>query len=434
VTLLPPTGTISFIMDCDTTGVEPDFALVKEKQLAGGGSMRIVNQAVPEALCRLEYADVDILSMLEWIEVHGALPVKDDERPGMPRCILSGERTIFACAGDIAPEDHVRMVAAVQPFLSGGVSKTVNMSNGATVDDVDRVYRLAASLGLKSISVYRDGSKLSQPLSAGKTMGQNSPDYLSQDRVRDGGVTWVREPIHGSPRTPDDFQGVTAGETAISKLARGEREYLPWRRDCGWTQKIKIGEHGQSVYLRVSEYPDGRPGEVFLEIAGEGSTLRALANCLAISISMGLQRGVPVAEYVDQFVGTKFEPAGAVEGHDRIRFASSIADYIGKELGISYAGRDDLAPPPRPPIEESVALIAEATERADVDAAWQAVSGSKVAAYRPKIADTSVFRGHAATSPWRLTGDLCPKCGSLLRRNGTCRSCSNCGYDEGCSG
>lgn len=400
VTLLAPTGTISFVMDCDTTGVEPDFALVKHKSLAGGGSMRIVNQAVPEALRRLGYHEVDVQMMLASLEQCGVLPTRDDDRRSVGTPYLPDDSlAIFACAGDIAPEDHVRMVAAVQPFLSGGVSKTVNLPRDATVDDVDRVYRLAASLGVKSVAVYRDGSKLSQPLSAG-----GSHEFREAD--------------------PGPLQA-----DAPAPLARGEREYLAWRRNSVWKQKIKIGDHGQTVYLDVSEYPDGRPGEMFLEIAGQGSTLRSLADCLAIAISLGLQYGVPVEKFVDKFVGTKFEPAGYVEGHDRIRFASSIADYIARELGITYAGRDDLANAPAP-IAEAITRIAEVSEHLVLaDPNWLASAGQLVAHESP--AQRGVRDGAAS---WQPTGDPCPQCGEMLRRSGTCRTCPSCGYDEGCGG
>jgi ribonucleotide reductase alpha subunit len=381
VTLLAPTGTISFVMDCDTTGIEPDFALVKHKSLAGGGSMRIVNQAVEEGLRRKGRSESWISEALAEIEWTDKLKFTDSVE--------------FACANDIAWEDHVKMVAVVQPFLSGGVSKTINMPRDATVDDVDRAYRLAHQLGVKTISIYRDGSKLSQPLSSRRDESTEQAERVA-------------------PRESIEY---------LERLPRGAREYLPWRREAGWTQKIKIGQDRQSVFLRVSEYPDGRPGEVFLEIAGEGSTLRALANCLAISISVGLQRGVPVAEYVDQLVGLKFEPAGYVEGHSRIRFASSIADYIGRELGISYAGRDDLANAPAP-IAEAVERIAEHSERLDEEWRLSVKDNEQLVAHGNQTTTMSKY--------FEQTGDMCPGCGALLRRAGTCRSCPNCSWSEGC--
>jgi ribonucleoside-diphosphate reductase alpha chain len=464
VTVLAPTGTIGFVMDCDTTGIEPDFALVKEKKLAGGGSMRIVNQAVLEALRRLGINQYNIDRGLRQIEEVGHL---DKDEP---------YADVFACAGDISPEDHVKMVAAVQPFLSGGVSKTVNLPRDATVDDVDRVYRLAARLGLKSVSIYRDGSKLSQPLSAGKkeayvlnVVGMTDPglrmaspvdgvdaseifDSENQAGARPDSPDVVRTPGPSPERVapsdgvsgPHDFSSLDENQkwlankiAAISLdalrdrgpiLSRGQREYLPWRRERCWSQKIKIGQDRQSVYLRASEYPDGRLGEIFLDIAGEGSMLRTLANCLAMAVSVGLQHGVPVTEYVDQFVSLKFEPAGYVEGHARIRFASSIADYIGRELGIAYAGRDDLANAPTP-IAEAVERIAEASAQRDQE--WQAEEEKRLVAhvpYAPRLPDG----GPGPHASWKPTGDSCPMCGSLLRRSGTCRSCPNCAYDEGC--
>ena len=493
VTLLAPTGTISFVLDCDTTGVEPDFALVKRKALAGGGSMSIVNQAVPVALRRLGYDETEVAIIQGQVVAHGH-PITEFSKQSIVNCHLRPEHAaVFACANDLAPEAHVGMVAAVQPFLSGGVSKTINIPRGATVNDVDLVYRLAQQLGLKSVSVYRDGSKLTQPLASGvdravansppacPDVNQEPPDhdegtlarYAAGDYRRDAPSADVKMAKFGAdlssrqqPLGPghsevlakvlaDNLEGIyvksdddrasdmltEAADFIAATLAkpdprawrqllayakeqgglkRGEREYLPWRRERGstWRQKVKIGDHGQTVFVDVSEYADGRPGEVFLEISHEGSTLRALADCLAIAISIGLQYGVPVEKYVDKLVGTRFEPAGYVKGHGRIRFASSIADYIGRELGITYAGRDDLANAPAS-VEESVERIAEASARLEAtDPGWLASAG-RVAAY------------HASGTP---SGDPCPTCGELLRRTGTCRSCANCGYNEGCAG
>ena len=395
VTLLAPTGTISFVMDVDTTGVEPDFALIKHKELAGGGSMEIVNRAVPEALRRLGYGE----GVVAGIEAHLA---REKTLVGCSLLRL-GHDAVFACAGDISPAGHVAMVAAVQPFLSGGVSKTINLPRTATVEDVSRVLLLAYRMGLKSVSLYRDGSKLTQPL-------------------RSAVAAAVPAPSDHGEILADVLQAVAV--EAARPLARGEREYLPWRRDRVWKQKVKIGQHGQTVFLDVSEYPDGRPGEIFLEISNQGSTLRALADCVAIAVSIGLQYGVPIEKYVDKFVGTKFEPDGYVEGHDRIRFVSSIADYIGRELGIAYCGRDDMADAPAP-IDEAVERIAAVSERLDAD--WVS---KRTAELSPALA------AHSSQTPPRavLTGDTCNYCGALLQRDGTCRKCPNCHWTEGCGG
>lgn len=365
VTLLAPTGTISFVTDCDTTGIEPDFSLVKHKQLAGGGTMKLVNRAVGAALRHMEVPEEVVAAAEVYVAETGALD-------GFPIDLTEAERAVFDCSvpthvGGRYLEylSHVRMVAAVQPFLSGAVSKTINLPRHATVADVDRVYREAHRLGLKAVAPYRDGCKLSQPLNV------------------TGSLIKVVELNAGTP------------------LPRGVREYLPWRREGGVTQKVKIGE--QSVFLTINPYPDGRPGEFYLILSHEGSTMRAMAELVAMMGSLALQYGAPAAELVDRLVGTRFEPAGFVEGHDRIKVASSIGDFVGRELGITYCGFDDLGQvSPASPIEalrtETVALDKRAV---------------------------GVALGY--------TGDVCPECGNAtMQRAGACLVCATCKATTGC--
>lgn len=369
VTLCAPTGTISLVADCDTGGIEPDFSLIKYKNLAGGGSMTIINAAVEEALTRLGYNDDHARDILAYV----AEDLSDDPKVKRPRgflegcpALLSEHLPVFDCTNPapgssryLRPMAHVLMVAAAQPFLSGALSKTINLPNAATIADVDLVYREAHCLGLKAVALYRDGSKLSQPLSsrAEKSLKNRS----------------------------------------LPGLPRGVREFPPWRREDGYTQKVKIGERAQSVFLTVNRYPDGRPCETFLELAGEGSTMRSLANLVAVAISVGLQYGVPVEEYVNRFLGVKFEPAGFVEGHDRIKATSSIADYVARELGITFLGSDELAQVTPSIVHEPAAI---------------------------DLKKIGIVGGY--------TGDICAECGNAtMRRSGTCLTC-DCGANTGC--
>ena len=350
LTLLAPTGTIGLVMDCDTLGVEPEFSLVKIKNLAGGGVIRIVNKSVDAALGRLGYDNPTIMKIEKYIAEHGTLEGCQD--------LKTEHLSVFDCAVPapgserfISAEAHVRMVAAVQPFLCGAVSKTINMPRSATIGDVDMIYREAHRLGLKAVALYRDGSKLTQPLAASGA-------------------------------------SVRGAENTATAVPRGRREYLPWRRTGGFVQKVKI--NNQSIFLRVSEYPDGRPAEVFITLAHEGSTLRAMADMLAMAVSVGLQHGVPVGEFIERFHHTRFEPAGFVEGHDEIKVATSIGDYIARELEYTYAP-------------------------------------SEIKKTRPLGADSST----APAAP--ITGDVCPECGSAsVERAGACLVCTICGASTGC--
>lgn len=354
-TVLAPTGTIGLLMDCDTTGIEPEFALVKTKKLAGGGSMKIVNQAITTAMLNLGYSLDDA--------EHFNKEISDGTSLGQTRWLLPEHREVFACANEINPMGHVKMMAAVQPFLSGAISKTVNLPNSATVNDVQKIYEAGHAMGLKSIALYRDGCKASQPLNASK----KAPDAPTNDDVQAGG------------------RGLTLDE-AIKKY--GHRK-LPKRR-TGFTQEARVGGH--KLFVRTGEYPDGKLGEIFVDIHKEGATMRSLMNCLAIAVSTGLQYGVPLDAFVDKFTFTRFEPQGVVEGDDHVKVSTSIVDYIFRMLGLHYLGRTDLA-------------HVKPTESVAHDIGQTAVNDAPA----------------------------CNVCGHITVRNAACYRCLNCGNSMGCS-
>ncbi|MBR0990311.1 vitamin B12-dependent ribonucleotide reductase [Bradyrhizobium japonicum] len=418
-TVIAPTGTIGLVMDCDTTGIEPDFALVKFKKLAGGGYFKIINRAVPAALRALGYRESEIAEIEAYAVGHGslsnapginastlkskgftddaiakvekALPTAFDIKfafnkwtfgedfirdqlgigaeaiaaPGFDllqavgftkreieaaNVHICGAMTVegaphlkaehyavFDCANPcgkigkryLSVESHIRMMSAAQPFISGAISKTINMPNDATVEDCKSAYMLSWKLALKANALYRDGSKLSQPLNS---------QLISDDEDEDDAV----EAFHDKPMAARTAQ---VSEKIVEKLVERiivmrEREKMPDRRK-GYTQKAVVGGH--KVYLRTGEYDDGRLGEIFIDMHKEGAALRSFINNFAIAVSLGLQYGVPLDEYVDAFTFTRFEPAGPVQGNDSIKYATSILDYVFRELAVSYMSRFDLA-------------------------------------------------------------------------------------------
>jgi ribonucleoside-diphosphate reductase alpha chain len=510
-------------MDCDTTGVEPDFALVKFKKLAGGGYFKIINSSIPPALTRLGYtpAQINDISryalgagtlqgcphintaslkahgftdeMLERIEAQlsGAfeLPfafnrfsIGDDfcqnylgiskqelERPGFDllrtlgftreqineaSAYVCGTMTIegaphlkpehypiFDCANKcgklgqrfLSTESHIRMMAAAQPFISGAISKTINMPHDATIDDVKKSYLLSWQLMLKANALYRDGSKLSQPL--------NTVADLPEEAVE---AALPVEPVR------------VAEKIVYRYIAHRRR--LPDRR-AGYTQKARIGNH--KIYLRTGEYEDGTLGEIFIDMHKEGAAFRSMTNCFAIAISLGLQHGVPLDEFVDAFLFTRFEPNGVVQGNPHIKMTTSIIDYIFRELAITYLGRHELAQVEpedlrgdalhrdrKEPEFESEEVVEERIIEPSV------VPGKSFAAPRSghlKPLPENGSNGHktsstrtAVASPQdekirqaRLKGyegDPCPECGQLtLVRSGACAKCDSCGASSGCS-
>ncbi len=513
VTVLAPTGTIGLVMDCDTTGIEPDFALVKFKKLAGGGYFKIINQSLPMALTALSYPPHQIDEIVNYCVGrktlegapsinHDTLRAKGFDDEGLARLEAAIEGAfeiqfvfnswtlgdgyvaeklgindaqlaewngnllralgftpseieaandyccgtmtvegapflkpehlaVFDCANRcgrkgqrfIPVEAHIRMMAAAQPFLSGAISKTINMPQDATVEEVKDAYRASWQSMLKAVALYRDGSKLSQPLNA-----------VSDDEEEAAAA---------------DVQAVAERmtERVVTKYLR-ERHRLPNRRS-GYTQKAVVGGH--KVYLRTGEYEDGTLGEVFLDMHKEGAAFRSLMNCFAIAISLGLQHGVPLEEFVDAFVFTRFEPNGMVKGNDAIKMSTSVIDYVFRELAITYLGRTDLShvaeddlrgdalgtkvgqgpvaqrglprPQPTPAVAERPA-VPPVTARAAMP-----VSGGSGGLAQSKVLSASEMarlKGYE--------GDPCGDCGQFtMVRNGTCLKCITCGTTTGCS-
>ena len=519
VTVIAPTGTIGLVMDCDTTGVEPDYALVKFKKLAGGGYFKIINQSIPPALERLGYNKDQINEVVKYAKGSGsldgclyinheslkakgfteealtkidkALPsvfelgfafnkftlgldfltkklgFETEEVNSFDFSLLSalgfskqeiasandyvcGTMTIegapflkhehypvFDCASKcgkkgtrfIRSHAHIRMMAAAQPFISGAISKTINLPNQASVEDIKEAYMQSWKLGIKANALYRDGSKLSQPLNS---ISDEELEALMEDKEHNDIIKVAEKIIH----------------RYIAKRRR-----LPDRR-TGYTQKAKI--NGQSVYIRTGEYDNGQLGEIFIDMHREGAAFRSLLNCFAISISLGLQHGVPLEEFVDAFVFTRFEPSGIVTGNEKIKISTSVIDYIFRELAVTYLGRHDLAHVEPADIQSKASKgIVKKIEPEYVSE--EVVSERLVELDRVNTSDTEEYSHNltlnradtyqTAVSPRNsittkvkqaiekgYTGDICPECQSLtMVRNGTCLKCMTCGSTSGCS-
>ncbi|MBT3979699.1 MAG: vitamin B12-dependent ribonucleotide reductase [Bacteriovoracaceae bacterium] len=517
VSVIAPTGTIGLVMDCDTTGIEPDFSLVKFKKLAGGGYFKIINQSVPLALKNLGYKkkQIDEIiqyavgtgtltgtpainrksltekglsdSMIEKIEnsldqafdlsfAFGRYTVGEDflrdklglseEQINSPELSVLGELgftkeeivkagdtvcgtmtlegaphlkdcdlDVFDCASKcgkygtrvISPGAHIKMMAAAQPYLSGAISKTINMSASATISDIDEAYRLSWSLGTKANAIYRDGSKLSQPLNAAAFDDLCLFDF--EEMSQNEKIITVSEKIV---------------EKVVEKIIYKEvsrRESLPNLRK-GYTQKASVGGH--KLYLRTGEYVDGRVGEIFIDMHKEGAAYRSLMNCFSIAISIGLQYGVPLEEFVEAFTFTRFEPNGIVLGHDNIKMATSVIDYIFRDLACNYLGRYDLVhvkPEDLKPdavqgeTEEETPLLSfnESKEVQHPDG-QVSVETQKVFSMERNSAMVIEQKKREVAQLKGYVGDPCPECGSLtLVRNGSCLKCDSCGATTGCS-
>jgi ribonucleoside-diphosphate reductase alpha chain len=512
VTAIAPTGTIGLVMDCDTTGVEPDYALVKFKKLAGGGYFKIINQSIPPALEKLGYNKDQINEIVKYAKGTGslegcpyinpqslkakgftvdviskiekALPSVFDitfafssyvvgkefltkklgfseeainsfdfdllQKIGFSKQEIAtandyicGTMTVegapflqhehypvFDCANKcgkkgtrfIKPMAHIKMMAAAQPFVSGAISKTINLPNSATIDDIKEAYMLSWKLGTKANAVYRDGSKLSQPLNA---LTEEEVEAIIEDKEKNDIVKVAERIIH----------------RYIAKRRR-----LPDRR-TGYTQKAKI--NGQSVYIRTGEYENGQLGEIFIDMHREGAAFRSLLNCFAISISLGLQHGVPLEEFVDAFVFTKFEPSGVVTGNDKIKMATSVIDYIFRELAVTYLNRTDLAHVSDEELNSKASkgivkkvsepdfyseeVVSERVVELDTDShkpfstiSRSTQSSTDSSRYYSNKVKRAIESGY--------TGDICPECQSItMVRNGTCLKCLTCGSTTGCS-
>ncbi|HSR46029.1 MAG TPA: vitamin B12-dependent ribonucleotide reductase [Acidimicrobiia bacterium] len=544
-TVLAPTGTIGLLMDCDTTGVEPDFSLVKFKKLAGGGYFKIVNQSVAPALAALGYNDNEIEEIVDYvvgtntllgaphinrqsltekgfstedlINIEKVLPTVFDLKHAFSPFVL-GEETLqrlgykvdeytsfdfdllsklgFSRAQVIEANDaicgrqtiegaphieddhlpvfdtanrngrhgtrlihhdgHIKMMAAAQPFISGAISKTINMPHEATPADIEGAYELSWRLGLKAMALYRDGSKASQPLSSTTDEADNEEEDqdINAALQEEKALAWGQIPAGLSPTEAYD-QGM-----------QPPRFLLPARRS-GFTQEARIGGH--KVFLRTGEYEDGTLGELFIDLAKEGATLRGILSCFAIAVSKGLQYGVPLEEYVDTFVFQTFEPRGMVEGHPNIKMANSIVDYVFRALGVEYLHRDELAqvPPvrpselPEPPkglaVEAGVQLdLTEAAMEGQIDAQIEAArfvdspssspngpNGNGASTRAPAKPARSTPQSSSRTATATVTkarpstdvsdAPACPNCGNITMRSGSCHVCLTCGETTGCS-
>ncbi|SEG42879.1 ribonucleoside-diphosphate reductase class II [Nonomuraea solani] len=398
--LLAPTGTIGLMMDCDTTGIEPDLALVKFKKLVGGGSMQIVNQTIPRALKQLGYQQEQIEAIVEYIAEHGHVV----DAPGL----RLEHYEVFDCAmGEraIAPMGHVRMMAATQPFLSGAISKTVNLPESATIDDIEQVYLEGWKLGLKALAVYRDNCKVGQPLSVGNGSKKEEPKAAAEPEVK------------------------------VIEVNRPTRRRMPNQRPS-MTTRFTVG--GAKGYMTASSYPDDGLGEVFLKMSKQGSTLAGVMDAFSVAISIGLQYGVPLETYMSKFVNMRFEPAGMTDDPD-IRMATSVMDYIFRRLALDHL-----------PYDERAALgIFSAAERAaqqrgeDPAALQETVEAlaqsAPIEAAKPKgeVEQPAQAQSQELTleSHQRFTADapLCMTCGTKMRPAGSCYVCEGCGSTSGCS-
>ena len=535
VSTLAPTGTIGLLMDCDTTGVEPDFALVKFKKLAGGGYFKIANQSIAPALRRLGYGEDQIERIVRYVagtmtldgaphvnreslrargltegaidRIEGTLPsvfelrhafnvfvvgedalleigLKPEDYTSLDfdllqalgfsqtevaeaNSVICGVQTIEGAPGlrsdDLAVFDtanrngkhgvrfihhvgHIKMMAAAQPFITGAISKTINMPHEVTPDDIEEAYMMSADLGLKAMALYRDGSKASQPLSS-------SSDDAASDEDEENVVLALE---HEKAVAWGEIMNAASPTQAYSNGHKRPRFLLPAKRR-GWTQEARIGGH--KVFLRTGEYEDGTLGELFIDLAKEGATLRGVLSCFAIAVSKGLQYGVPLEEFVDTFTFHTFEPRGMVEGHPNIKMANSIVDYIFRAIGLEYMGRTDLVQVkpqasslPEPPkglaTEAGVQLdLTEAAMEKDIEAETKAAKfadapnghgpGTPAAAAKQSVpvASGDVATASVQAALGEMMGDapLCPTCGHITIRNGTCYKCLNCGDTTGCS-
>ena len=533
-TVLAPTGTIGLLMDCDTTGVEPDFSLVKFKKLAGGGYFKIANQSVAPALRHLGYSEDEISEIVTSIvgtsslddaphinrvtlEEKGFTPEEIDRfqaalasvfelrhafnvftvgeealqrlgltaddytawdfdllaRLGFSRAQIQeandhicGRQTIEGAPHlqdrhlsvfDTANKNgrygkrfihytgHIKMMAAAQPFISGAISKTINMPNDVTPEDIEEAYRMSWDLGLKAMALYRDGSKAAQPLNSTSEDGgsDEEDEAVTEAMEAEAKIHWGNIP-HGLSPTQAYASGM-----------KPPRFLLPARR-TGYNQEARVGGH--KVFLRTGEYEDGTLGEIFIDLAKEGATLKGILSCFAIAVSKGLQYGVPLEEFVDTFTFQTFEPRGLVEGHPNIKMANSIIDYVFRSLGVEYLHRDELAqvPPnrdmelPEPKtgmaaeagyqleLDDAVAdsdvnAVEEAARFVDAPVTSEMVPQPEKVTVAAKATDAGTASMQAALGDMMGDAPLCDICGHITVRNGSCYKCLNCGNSLGCS-
>ncbi len=403
--VLAPTGTIGLMMDCDTTGIEPDLGLVKMKKLVGGGTIKIVNQTVPRALHRLGYDETQVSDIIAYIDENKSIL-------GAPH--LTAENVaVFACSmGDntIHYSGHVRMMAAVQPFLSGAISKTVNLPEEATVEEIEQLHIDAWRMGVKAVAVYRDNCKVAQPLATAKKDGDTADDAAA---AATEAVTEVIEKIVYEP----------------------VRQRLP-RNRTSRTFEFRVADC--KGFVTVGEYEDGRPGEIFVRVSKQGSTLAGIFDAFAISISHGLQYGVPLRSFVDAFIGMRFEPAGMTDDPD-IRIANSLMDYLFRKLAIMYLTAEERAElnifstaeriqPTLPGVEETVVETSSGDIEPDPPSVESASQLAAQMASEPANGFTLQPQGTRASD-----APMCMQCGVQMVRAGSCHACPSCGTTSGCS-
>lgn len=416
--VLAPTGTIGFMMGCDTTGIEPDFSLIKYKDMVGGGSMVIVNQTVPRALKNLGYTKQQIDDIVAHIHDNSSVT-------GAPH-LKAAHANIFACAvGDNAIHylGHVKMMSAVQPFISGAISKTVNMPEEVTVEDVEQLHIDAWKMGIKAIAIYRDNCKVAQPLSSKDKNADKKDEPAAQPAV--------------AATTP-----VAAAEAVNDRIiVKGAVERPLPRRRKSMTWKFHLAD--LKGYVTVGEYEDGTPGELFISVSKQGSTLRGLMDALSVSISHGLQYGVPLKAFVKAMMSTSYAPSGITDDPE-IRTASSITDYIARRLAIDYLSFDDrlelgLASIDDMP-EDQISLLAAADDESGQDERAEVVEQAVAQREEVKVETTQAAQATvaapkrvAAAKPDSSTAPLCYSCGNQTQRAGSCYVCTSCGSTTGCS-
>lgn len=424
VTVLAPTGTIAFLMDCDTTGVEPDIALVKYKLLAGGGMLKIVNRTVPQALQRLGYSANEIEGIIAHIEKHDTIEDVEDNGQTVRSGLKAEHLPVFDCAfkphkgkRSIQYMAHLKMMGAAQPFISGAISKTVNMPNESTVDDVRDAYVQAWKMGLKCVAIYRDGSKRSQPLNTRKT--------------NEGG-----DKAAAAETAPLDSR-IKELETEIVKLR--SQAGKPLRRRLSDTRAAvthKFDIAGHEGYLTVGLFEDGQPGELFITMAKEGSTIGGLMDTIGTLTSMSLQYGVPIETLLKKFAHQRFEPSGFTKNPD-IRNASSIIDYVFRWLAIQFIPdyRESINAARNQPELAMPGLVEEMKKKVNRPVPELAISDDT------EMVELKTGNGNGHKQGLSLTSMItnqqdaptCPSCGHVAVRNGACYKCLNCGESLGCS-
>ena len=397
--VLAPTGTIGLMMDCDTTGVEPDLGLVKMKKLVGGGTMSIVNQTIPRALTKLGYTDAQMDEIVAYINenmsILGAPHIKAEHIP------------VFACSmGDniIHYTGHIRMMGAVQPFISGAISKTVNMPEDVSVEEVEKIHIEAWQLGIKAVAIYRDNCKVAQPLSASKK--------------------------------DDDEIDPVAGATEVIERVVEKIVYQPIRQKLPRTRVSRTFEFRVADckgFVTVGQYEDGRPGEIFVRVSKQGSTLAGIMDAFAISVSHGLQYGVPLRSFIEAFTGMRFEPAGMTDDPD-IRIANSLMDYLFRRMALEYLSPEERA-------ELNILTTSERMQPTlpGVDEGIETRQGSEMPVDPPSIESVTTLLTETQTTMVREVkttnhdAPMCMQCGVTMQRAGSCHACPSCGTTSGCS-